>query len=691
VAVAAVAPQAGVRGGRVQGLSLDMAARGGGRLLAAGGRLELDGGAGVHALPDPHVGVDARLVERRLAERLHRHDAVVHLAGVEAHAPEEAHKLLGQIRGSKSNPHATQPTRSCHAKTPLRQPSNEGFDRADATIRGMATTEDRGTSADLSAWRRDRYDAVPERQGELFTTISGAENEPLSTRENVAIDYERDLGYPGEFPFTRGVYPSMYRGRLWTMRQFAGFGTAEETNDRFRYLLDHGQTGLSTAFDMPSLMGYDSDHPRSLGEVGREGVAIDSLEDMETLFAGIPLGEVSTSMTINSPAAILLAYYLCVGEEQGVPREALRGTIQTDILKEYIAQKEYIFPPEPSMRLVTDMVEFCARQMPLWHPISISGYHIREAGSTAAQELAFTLADGFTYVEWAIERGLDVDDFAPRLSFFFNAHLDFFEEIAKYRAGRRIWARELRERYGAKNPRSWLMRFHTQTAGVSLTAQQPEVNIVRTALEALAAVLGGTQSLHTNSFDEALALPTEDAVRLALRTQQVIAHETGVVSAIDPLGGSYHVEAQTNRLEREAYEYFDRIEKLGGVVEAIKENFFQREIAEASFRYQQEVERGERVVVGVNRYLRADEPPIPLLKIDPALERKQIERVQALRARRDSQAAESALATLKAAAARDDVNLMPPIIDAARAYVTMGEMCDAFREVWGVWRETPVF
>jgi methylmalonyl-CoA mutase, N-terminal domain len=555
----------------------------------------------------------------------------------------------------------------------------------------MATTEDRGTSADLSAWRRDRYDAVPERQGELFTTISGAENEPLSTHENIAIDYERDLGYPGEFPFTRGVYPSMYRGRLWTMRQFAGFGTAEETNERFRYLLDHGQTGLSTAFDMPSLMGYDSDHPRSLGEVGREGVAIDSLEDMETLFAGIPLGEVSTSMTINSPAAILLGYYLCVGEEQGVPREALRGTIQTDILKEYIAQKEYIFPPEPSMRLVTDMVEFCARQMPLWHPISISGYHIREAGSTAAQELAFTLADGFTYVEWAIERRLDVDDFAPRLSFFFNAHLDFFEEIAKYRAARRIWARELRERYGAKNPRSWLMRFHTQTAGVSLTAQQPEVNIVRTALEALAAVLGGTQSLHTNSFDEALALPTEDAVRLALRTQQVIAHETGVVSAIDPLGGSYHVEAQTNRLEREAYEYFDRIEKLGGVVEAIKENFFQREIAEASFRYQQEVERGERVVVGVNRYLRADEPPIPLLKIDPALERKQIERVQALRARRDSQAAESALATLKAAAARDDVNLMPPIIDAARAYVTMGEMCDAFREVWGVWRETPVF
>ena len=361
----------------------------------------------------------------------------------------------------------------------------------------------------------------------------------------------------------------MYRKQLWTMRQFAGFGTAEETNERFRYLLDHGQTGLSTAFDMPSLMGYDSDHPRSLGEVGREGVAIDSLEDMETLFAGIPLGDVSTSMTINCTAPIALAFYACVAEEQGVPRSELRGTIQTDILKEYIAQKEWIYPPEPSMRLVTDMVEFCAREMPKWHPISISGYHIREAGSNALQELAFTLMNGFTYVEAAIERGLDVDDFAPRLSFFFNAHLDFFEEIAKYRAARRIWAREMRERYGAKNPRSWLMRFHTQTAGVSLTAQQPEVNIVRTALEALSAVLGGTQSLHTNSFDEALALPTENAVRLALRTQQVIAHETGVVNTIDPLGGSYFVEELTNRLETEAYEYFERIRALGGVVPAI--------------------------------------------------------------------------------------------------------------------------
>jgi methylmalonyl-CoA mutase N-terminal domain/subunit len=445
----------------------------------------------------------------------------------------------------------------------------------------MATTEEPRRTTPTDAWRDQAYAHAPERRGELFTTISGVENAPLQTPDTVEVDYERDLGYPGSFPFTRGVYPSMYRGRLWTMRQFAGFGTAEETNERFRYLLDHGQTGLSTAFDMPTLMGYDSDHPRSLGEVGREGVAIDSLADMETLFAGIPLGDVSTSMTINSPAAILLAYYVCVGEEQGVPRDALRGTIQTDILKEYIAQKEYIFPPEPSMRLVTDMVEFCAREMPLWHPISISGYHIREAGSTAAQELAFTLADGFTYVEWALERGLDIDDFAPRLSFFFNAHLDFFEEIAKYRAARRIWAHLMRDKYGAKNPRSWLMRFHTQTAGVSLTAQQPEVNIVRTAIEALAAVLGGTQSLHTNSFDEALALPTEDAVRIALRTQQVIAHETGVVNTIDPLGGSYHVEALTNELERQAYDYFDRIDRLGGVVQAIKENFFQREIAEA--------------------------------------------------------------------------------------------------------------
>jgi methylmalonyl-CoA mutase, N-terminal domain len=555
----------------------------------------------------------------------------------------------------------------------------------------MATTENRSELGGSDNWRRELYEAAPERQGELFSTISGLENEPLYAPERVEIDYDRDLGYPGAYPFTRGVYPSMYRGRLWTMRQFAGFGTAAETNERFRYLLAHGQTGLSTAFDMPTLMGYDSDHPRSLGEVDREGVAIDSLADAETLFGGIPLGEVSTSMTINGPAAMLLAFYVSVAEEQGVPRAELRGTIQTDILKEYIAQKEWIFPPEPSMRLVTDMVEFCARELPRWHPISISGYHIREAGSNAIQELAFTLANGFAYVDAAIERGLDVDEFAPRLSFFFNAHLDFFEEIAKYRAARRIWARELRERYGAKNPRSWLMRFHTQTAGVSLTAQQPEVNIVRTALEALAAVLGGTQSLHTNSFDEALALPTEDAVRLALRTQQVIAHETGVVNTIDPLGGSYYLEDLTNRLEAEAYDYFGRIEKLGGVIPAIKENFFQREIAEASFRYQAEVEAKQRIVVGVNRYELEDEVDLELLRIDPALEQQQIERVQGLRGRRDSAAVEASLARLKEAGARDDENLMPLLVEASRAYATLGEMCDALRETWGTWRETPVF
>ena len=533
--------------------------------------------------------------------------------------------------------------------------------------------------------------ATTESTGEQHTTMSGLPLDPVYTPDTTPIDYDRDLGLPGEFPFTRGVYPTMYRGRLWTMRQFAGFGTAAETNERFRYLLDHGQTGLSTAFDMPTLMGYDSDHERSLGEVGREGVAIDSLDDMETLFGGIPLGEVSTSMTINSPAAMLLAFYVCVGDAQGVPRSELRGTVQTDILKEYIAQKEYIFPPEPSMRLVVDMIEYCSRELPRMHPVSISGYHIREAGSTAAQELAFTLADGFAYVDACRERGLDVDDFAPRLSFFFNAHMDFFEEIAKYRAARRIWAREMREHHGAKNPRSWLMRFHTQTAGVSLTAQQPEVNIVRTAVEALAAVLGGTQSLHTNSFDEALALPTENAVRIALRTQQVIAHESGVVDTIDPLGGAWFIEDLTNRLEAEAYEYFDRIEKLGGVIEAIKENFFQREIAEASFRFQSEVEAGERVIVGVNRYRLEDEGPLEILSIDPALEGQQIARVQAVRARRDSAAVERGLARLREAAARDDVNLMPIIVDCASDYVTMGEMCDALREVWGIWRETPVF
>ena len=549
----------------------------------------------------------------------------------------------------------------------------------------MATTASEG----LERWR-ERRAGTPDRSGELFSTLSGLDVPPLATPDTVAIDYDRQLGYPGDFPFTRGVYPSMYRGRLWTMRQFAGFGSATETNERFRFLLDHGQTGLSTAFDMPTLMGLDSDHARSLGEVGREGVAVDSVEDMRDLFAGIPLGEVSTSMTINSPAAMLLAFYVCVGEEQGVPRSALRGTIQTDILKEYIAQKEYIFPPEPSMRLVTDMVEFCTREMPLWHPISISGYHIREAGSTAAQELAFTLQDGFTYVEWALERGLGVDEFAPRLSFFFNAHLDFFEEIAKYRAARRIWATVLRDRYGAKDERSLLMRFHAQTAGVSLTAQQPELNIVRTAVEALAAVLGGTQSLHTNSFDEALALPTEDAVRIALRTQQVIAHETGVVNAVDPLGGSYHVEQLTNELEAQAYAYFEQIEERGGMVEAIRQNFPQGEIAEASFRYQSEVESRQRLIVGVNVHTVERDEPIALHRIDPELESQQIERVRALRARRDAAAAARCLAELREAAG-GTANLMPVILRAAQADVTMGEMCDVLREVWGIWRETPVY
>ena len=553
----------------------------------------------------------------------------------------------------------------------------------------MARLEDRRTGA-LEAWR-SRFERAPLRTDEVFTSISGAEVEPLSTPDTVAVDYERDLGYPGAFPFTRGVYPSMYRGRLWTMRQFAGFGTAEETNARFRYLLDHGQTGLSVAFDMPALMGVDSDSPRALGEVGREGVAVASLEDMGILFGGIPLGEVSTSMTINSSAAIALAMYLVVGEEQQVPRGKLRGTIQTDILKEYIAQKEFIFPPGPSMRLVTDMVEFCAKEMPLWHPISVSGYHIREAGSTAAQELAFTLKDGFTYVEWALERGLDVDAFAPRLSFFFNAHLDFFEEIAKYRAARRIWAREMRDTYGARDERSMLMRFHTQTAGVSLTWQQPLVNVARTAIEALAAVLGGTQSLHTNSYDEALALPTEDAVRLALRTQQVIAHETGVVNTIDPLGGSYHVEALTNRLEAEAYELFGRIDELGGMVAAIEQNMPQREIAEAAYRYQHEVEAEERIVVGVNRYRTTGEEELNILRIDPDLERKQIERLQAFKARRDSAAVERHLGELAETASVQGRNLMPVIVDAVRDGVTLGEICDAWRLAWGTWREQPVF
>jgi len=523
-----------------------------------------------------------------------------------------------------------------------------------------------------------------------YTTISGQPVEPLYGPADVPPAPEKTIGRPGSYPFTRGPYESMYRGRLWTMRQFAGFGTVEETNERFHYLLDHGQTGLSVAFDMPTLMGYDSDHARSLGEVGREGVAVDSLDDMEQLFAGIPLGGVSTSMTINAPAAILLAFYVLVGEQQGVPAEELSGTIQTDILKEYIAQKEWCFPIEPAMRLVTDMIEWCSQRMPRWHPVSISGYHIREAGSTAQQELAFTLKDGFTYVERALERGLDVDDFAPRLSFFFNAHIDFFEEIAKYRAARRIWAREMRETYGAEREESMRLRFHAQTAGVSLTAQQPLNNVVRTSLEGLAAVLGGTQSLHTNSFDEALALPTEEAVRVALRTQQIIAFESGAPNTPDPLGGSWFVEKLTDEMEAAAYDYFSRIDELGGMVEAIRRNFPQREIADASFAYQRAVDERRRIVVGVNDFAAQQEEPTPILRIDPALERKQAERLAATRARRDGAAVEAALAELKRAAA-GEANLMDLIVKAARARATEGEMIEALQEVFGTYTESPVF
>lgn len=534
----------------------------------------------------------------------------------------------------------------------------------------------------------EERDQLGERQ-KSFTTLSGEPIRALYTEAD--LPDAGAIGLPGEFPFTRGVYPSMYRGRLWTMRQFAGFGTAEETNERFHYLLDHGQTGLSTAFDMPSLMGHDSDHARSLGEVGREGVAVDTLDDMETLFAGIDLGEVTVSMTINAPAAIMMAFYVVAAEENGVPADRLGGTVQADILKEYIAQKEWCFPVDPAMRLLGDMMEWCTRTMPRWHPVSISGYHIREVGSTAAQELAFTLKDGLTYVEQQIARGVAVDDFAPRLSFFFNAHIDFFEEIAKYRAARRIWARELRDSYGARNPKSWLMRFHTQTAGVSLTAQQPLNNIARTAIEALAGVLGGTQSLHTNSYDEALALPSEEAVRVALRTQQVIAHETGVTNTIDPLGGSYFVEALTDRLEELAYAYFAKIDELGGMTEAVKRGFPQREIADAAYELQREYDSRERILVGVNDHTEGEDGELEILRIDPALERKQIGRVQAVRARRDGAAVERELAALREAAADDGHNLMPNLIECARVHATEGEIVEALQTVFGTYTETPVF
>ncbi len=529
----------------------------------------------------------------------------------------------------------------------------------------------------------------PYRGNRDFRTISGIPIKEVYTAQDVGDPQQ--LGEAGRYPFTRGIHPNMYRGRVWTMRQFAGFGTATETNQRFRYLLDQGQTGLSVAFDMPTLMGYDSDDAHSLGEVGREGVAIDTVGDMQRLFDQIPLDQVSTSMTINGPAPIIWAMYLVAAERQGVSWDRLRGTLQADILKEYIAQKEWLFPPRPSMRVMTDMMAFATHEVKQWNSVSISGYHIREAGSTAAQELAFTLADGFAYVEAGIKAGLDVDAFAPRLSFFFNSHIDFFEEIAKFRAARRIWARHMKEKYGAKNPRSWTMRFHTQTAGCSLTAQQPENNIVRTAFEALAAVMGGTQSLHTNSMDEVLSLPTEKSVKIALRTQQVIAYETGVANTVDPLAGSYFVESLTDRLEADAEAYFSRIEEIGGVLEGVENGFFQREIAEASYRYQKELENHEQIMVGVNAFTEEETERLPILKIDPRVEPSQIEEVVHWRQHRDATRVIRALHKLTEACQKPDAPLMPHIVEAVRAGATEGEIVQSMKEVFGGWRERPVF
>jgi methylmalonyl-CoA mutase N-terminal domain/subunit len=535
---------------------------------------------------------------------------------------------------------------------------------------------------------QETLERYPER-AETFITTSGEPVERLYTPLEVEGEYIEELGLPGEYPFTRGIHPTMHRGRLWTMRMFAGFGTAEETNHRFRYLLEQGQTGLSVAFDLPTLMGYDTDAPEAEGEFGKCGVAISSLRDMEVLFDGIPLDEVTTSMTINSPAAIIWAMYIAAAEKQGVPMRKLGGTIQNDILKEYIAQKEYIFPPGPSMRLVTDTIEFGTKELPKWNTVSISGYHIREAGSTAAQELAFTLADGMEYVRWALDRGLDVDAFAPRLSFFFNCHNDFLEEIAKFRASRRIWAREMRQTFGAQDSRSWWMRFHTQTAGCSLTAQQPEINIVRVAIQALAAVLGGTQSLHTNSMDEALALPSEHAVTVALRTQQIIAHESGVANTVDPLGGSYAVEALTDRIEERVHEYFEQIESMGGVIPAIEAGFFQQEIADAAYRYQREIDEQKRTVVGVNAYEEEEPPKIPILRMDPEGYEKQCARLAEVREERDSGAVGQALDRLRIAAQGTE-NTMPYILDAVRVYATLQEIMDVFRDEFGLYREPMV-
>ena len=529
-------------------------------------------------------------------------------------------------------------------------------------------------------------DRFPERRSEFITTSSELINRLYTPADLADKEYEEAIGYPGQYPFTRGVHPTMYRSRQWTMRMFAGFGAAEETNQRFKYLLEQGQTGLSVAFDMPTLMGFDTDAPEAEGEFGRCGVAISTLGDMEILLDGLPLDKISTSMTINSPAAVVWAMYIAAAEKKGISKKQLRGTLQNDILKEYIAQKEYIFPPEPSMRLVTDTIEFGTEEVPLWNTISISGYHIREAGATAVQELAFTLADGLEYVRWAIERGLAVDDFAPRLSFFFNAHNDFFEEIAKYRAARRIWAREMKESFGAQNPRSWLMRFHSQTAGVSLSAQQPEINIVRVAIQALAAVLGGTQSLHTNSMDEALALPSEHAATIALRTQQIIAEESGVINSVDPLGGSYFLEALTDKMESQAYDYFDRIEKLGGVLPAIEQGFFQGEISDSAYRYQREIDQQIRKVIGVNAHKDQKEPAIPILKIDPEGYKKQVGRLQQLKKDRDQGRVGQTLDRLRVACQGTE-NTMPYILEAVHAYATLGEITEVMKDVFGTYRE----
>ncbi len=571
-------------------------------------------------------------------------------------------------------------------------------DRTDPVATESRPVYRREAIEEMSAARR-RWEAAreaarkrrPLRDGD-FTTVSAMEVPHLVTPEEVAdIDPLRDLGVPGEFPFTRGIHPTGYRGKLWTMRQFAGFGTAADSNKRFKYLLEQGQTGLSVAFHLPTLYGYDSDHEMAAGEVGKCGVAIDTLADMEVLFEGIPLGEVTTSMTINSTAPVLFAMYLAVAERQGVDiRARVSGTLQNDILKEYIAQKEYIFPPRPSMRLITDQFAFAAAEVPRWNTISISGYHIREAGSTALQELAFTLRDGMEYVEYGIEAGLDVDEFAPRLSFFFNSHNDFFEEIAKYRAARRLWAEVMRDRYGARNPRSWMLRFHTQTAGCSLTAQQPMVNVVRTTVQALAAVLGGTQSLHTNALDETLALPSEEAARIALRTQQVLAHESGVANTIDPLGGSWFVEEMTRRMVEGAEHYFRRIDDFGGMVEAIEAGFPQREIMEAAYAYQRSLEEKEKLMVGVNAFEREDEPPIEILQIPDELAGEQIEGLERVRARRDAGAVGRALDRLKGGAAADD-NVMPLILDCVKAYCSVGEISDALRDVFGTYEEPAVF